>query len=405
MRPARNSNTSVWHSRNSMQVQGVAPNRALIATEAIAEGTSIEIETDISTAQYALLRQHWTTHCQFCLTRARGEGVIRCACGAVHCDAQCKRKSSHTQECVKLERLKLEIEKHIDISDIVLLARAYGTLSSHVKDLAIIPSVKQEISTDPTCARISALANKLYSRVPEDAEKTHRVQAQFRANNFMICDESLQPIAQLIAPRAALLNHSCAPNVCATYALSASCAPRQIFVALRDISVGEELVHSYVDACHPPYVRAQSLKNRYGFECACARCTNPYEIDLECTLNIRGELDRACGEFLHQSVNLLSSLRRHYISDPRKEIDALASLVKQAKERLHPNHWFMRMVAVQLMQACLVTGDTGDTRTAAALNRYLLERDLKALCSRVHPQIVMETQIMHELEMVLQENE
>lgn len=388
-----------------MQVQGVAPNRSLIATEAIAEGTLLEVETELASTQYVLLRPHWTTHCQFCLTHARGEGVIRCACGAVHCDAQCKQRSAHARECVKLERLKREIEKHIDISDIVLLARAYGTLSSHVRDLAMIAAVKHRLSTDPACARVSALARLLYSRVPENAEKTLGVQAQFRANNFMICDESLQPIAQLVAPRAALLNHSCAPNVCATYALSAGCAPRQLFVALRDISAGEELVHSYVDACHPPHVRAQSLKTRYGFDCACARCAIPYEIDRECTLNIRGELDRECGEFLQKSMNLLSSLRRHYISDPRKEINALTSLAKQAKERLHPNHWLMRLLAVQLMQACLVTDDTGDTRNAARLNRYLLERDLKALCSHVHPQIVMEAQIARELEMLLHEIE
>ena len=42
-------------------------------------------------------------------------------------------------------------------------------------------------------------------------------------------------------------------------------------VALKDIEIGEELVHTYIDNEEPYDIRKEDLKE-YGFECDCPKC-------------------------------------------------------------------------------------------------------------------------------------
>ena len=68
--------------------------------------------------------------------------------------------------------------------------------------------------------------------------------------------------------RTALLNHSCIPNCILAYAGGVDLHVR----TTREIHCGEELCHSYTDLCTPTRLRARALRNKYGFECTCARC-------------------------------------------------------------------------------------------------------------------------------------
>ena len=70
---------------------------------------------------------------------------------------------------------------------------------------------------------------------------------------------------------AALTNHSCQPNVRARLA-GTQCAPEIAFTALRDISAGEEIFVSYIDAGQSFAARRERLTATYGFHCRCARC-------------------------------------------------------------------------------------------------------------------------------------
>lgn len=44
---------------------------------------------------------------------------------------------------------------------------------------------------------------------------------------------------------------------------------------LRDVRVGEELCHSYIELCQPAVQRQQKLRDSYGFDCKCNQCTDP----------------------------------------------------------------------------------------------------------------------------------
>ncbi|KAK6511136.1 hypothetical protein TWF481_000058 [Arthrobotrys musiformis] len=74
-----------------------------------------------------------------------------------------------------------------------------------------------------------------------------------------------------IFPQSARLNHSCSPNVFHRYN---PVIDRLTVHALRDIKVGEELLTSYIDICHPTAVRRHILKH-WGFRCRCSACDSP----------------------------------------------------------------------------------------------------------------------------------
>jgi hypothetical protein len=70
-------------------------------------------------------------------------------------------------------------------------------------------------------------------------------------------------------PAFALLNHSCAPT--ATHYV---CGSTMVVRSTADLSAGDEVTISYLgrEAFAPAGERRAALRERYGFECACARC-------------------------------------------------------------------------------------------------------------------------------------
>lgn len=103
-------------------------------------------------------------------------------------------------------------------------------------------------------------------------EQATDILLRFQMNSFYISDELFTPVAAGVFTLGSLFNHSCVPNIAATFI-----EDRQIVVfrALRDIAPGEELVHSYVDLARCTRERRVLLKKDYNFDCACFYCTSP----------------------------------------------------------------------------------------------------------------------------------
>ena len=73
-------------------------------------------------------------------------------------------------------------------------------------------------------------------------------------------------------PLTCLMNHSCEPNAEVRFEDAGPGAGVVAAVhALREIRVGEELRHSYVDETRPVFLRAADLA-AFGFRCDCGRC-------------------------------------------------------------------------------------------------------------------------------------
>ena len=111
----------------------------------------------------------------------------------------------------------------------------------------------------------------------------------FQKNNFGIVNNLHSPIGEGVYPCAALLNHSCNPNCILRYKLGVQyCEGQQKYhqpilqiIACRDIDIGEELCHSYVDLALCTEERQNRLLDTHGFVCACKRCKKG-----ECTVEL-----------------------------------------------------------------------------------------------------------------------
>lgn len=88
------------------------------------------------------------------------------------------------------------------------------------------------------------------------------------------CFEEAESQAYTIMWLPSFLNHSCLPNL----RLSRNAACIHSFVALRDISAGEELTLSYIDDTELQdciSLRRKTFLQRRGFECLCPLCVAP----------------------------------------------------------------------------------------------------------------------------------
>jgi hypothetical protein len=88
-----------------------------------------------------------------------------------------------------------------------------------------------------------------------------------RLNAVGIFDEYGDELGCVLAPLAAMVNHSCLPN-CQVMVEYGQCR----LVALRDIAAGEELSYSYVSLQGGEEDRKRSIKDTWQFSCRCERC-------------------------------------------------------------------------------------------------------------------------------------
>lgn len=103
---------------------------------------------------------------------------------------------------------------------------------------------------------------------------------QFTSNSFTLATPSLSPIGVAISPLAALINHSCNPNVAVVFPRFSSAREEPLIhvVAIQDIQANSELFTSYIDITLPRSQRQNDLKETYNFTCECELCkpsTNP----------------------------------------------------------------------------------------------------------------------------------
>ena len=107
------------------------------------------------------------------------------------------------------------------------------------------------------------------------ADITVKLREVYESEGFpaMMMDEFNIPLPVVIGSghysTVARLNHSCDPNI---EWRSVDGTNKLEFVALRDISEGEELFISYIDQTKSREDRNAELKSLYGFTCTCVRC-------------------------------------------------------------------------------------------------------------------------------------
>ena len=100
---------------------------------------------------------------------------------------------------------------------------------------------------------------------------------KFHSNNFSIFNSVLTSFAAGVYPYAALLNHSCAPNCIVRFQIQSKQRPILEIVAAKDIQMGDELCHSYIDIIQGlNHGTDKILNQQYGWpSCGCSTCRCP----------------------------------------------------------------------------------------------------------------------------------
>jgi len=104
--------------------------------------------------------------------------------------------------------------------------------------------------------------------LPNEIKKLLKI-IQYNAH-YILFDRS--PVALGLFPLTSMLNHSCDPNAAHYFVRQNNTPPELVFVAIRDIRVGEEVCYSYIPLYQSTASRNEQLNACYGFKCICRRC-------------------------------------------------------------------------------------------------------------------------------------
>lgn len=91
-------------------------------------------------------------------------------------------------------------------------------------------------------------------------------------NSFATYTSDLTAVGISLSTVAAMINHSCNPNVAIVYPNGPGADRPMHVVAIKDIEAGEELTTFYIDVSDPVDIRQDLLQKRYGFRCTCDLC-------------------------------------------------------------------------------------------------------------------------------------
>ena len=259
--------------------------RCAIATTALPAGTIVRA---FSGKPYAsvLLPSQRERHCAACFKDTHSvKRLLRCGrCKwARYCSGCCQKAAwiAHKHECAALTDAACELHRLADApaADCLLVGRCLwrrhdANLSEAGDDDLAFDALEPGVpsASDYALGRLAASISGLLppaASLEASAEAAARLMSTFERNNFGVLNDLLSVVGAGCYPRAALLNHSCAPNCALAF--------DGLTVEIRTmaaVAAGEELCHAYVELCQPTGARRETLRSRYGFECACSRCVD-----------------------------------------------------------------------------------------------------------------------------------
>lgn len=124
--------------------------------------------------------------------------------------------------------------------------------------------------------RIAAEAREILplSYQPEDPSELEQVLSRIDCNKFGLYADKGEVVGSSLHPSASFVNHSCLPN-----AFSQIVGDELKLYTLYPVEAGEELNISYIEPELPLKERRTNLKETYGFDCICRRCSREAQKD------------------------------------------------------------------------------------------------------------------------------
>ncbi|KAJ3396032.1 SET and MYND domain-containing protein 3 [Lobulomyces angularis] len=200
------------------------------------------------------------------ITTLERKFVNRSICFANECQLM-DWKDSHSLLCSEVVDPELEMLVKLKLKD--TQDTIYNTLMDHSDSNVPLYKKNQDIFFEKSKLAIKTLKKKKNKNfLFDDKFNFIRDLNIFKFNNFNLTDFQFFSIAEGCFPLGSLFNHSCCPNMFVGYRLD-----EQSFFSLRDIEIGEELFHTYIDPLIPKEERRNALFEKYNFWCECERCS------------------------------------------------------------------------------------------------------------------------------------
>eukprot|EP00668_Euglena_longa_P000247 GGOE01000333.1.p1 GENE.GGOE01000333.1~~GGOE01000333.1.p1 ORF type:complete len:325 (+),score=75.25 GGOE01000333.1:447-1421(+) len=212
-------------------------------------------------------------------------------------------------------------------------------------------------------------------RTPMSLEAVAELLCQMDCNNFAIWDDLLFTYAMGVYPTGALVNHSCAPTCVVMYDPATHV---QTFRCLRDVAVGEEITHAYLDIALPRPLRRSKLHQQYQFQCVCPSCGEGLEDnrgDSQLPALDTPTVDETDREFMRAASARARGISFQYPAP--ESLRMLAEAYPVYRRRLPPEHVDRMSLTCHYLNLCL---ETSDWATALPL----CEEVIKAY-SRLYP--------------------
>ena len=187
-------------------------------------------------------------------------GVLQCrGCSSLVCSPECGQ-TWHAGECPALLSLPLP------------LPTPSPALWLNILRLQRSPDPRLALLAGDSRGKQGEYSELTTTRLGIPPAEAARLQAVLASNTFR------NATARCLCPVMAMVNHSCEPNCRVYWAASSNPAHhRLVLEARRDLRAGEELTITYCCSLLATPARQAKLRTSKGFECVCARCSDPGE--------------------------------------------------------------------------------------------------------------------------------
>ncbi|KIM40724.1 hypothetical protein M413DRAFT_446114 [Hebeloma cylindrosporum] len=160
--------------------------------------------------------------------------------------------------------------------------------------------------------------------------------SRFTTNTFTVSTPSLAPLGSCVSPAVALINHSCDPNAVVVFPRATETAkgdePLMQVIALKNISVDDEILTAYIDTTLPRDLRQKHLRETYHFTCGCNLCAPPTDASVDWREAMW--CPKKCGGICPLPTEQNSLVRCSKCQAPVRDTDAVLDAVRVGQEGL-----------------------------------------------------------------------
>lgn len=316
-----------------------------------------------------LLEELRFQRCAYCFATLpenslRFDSIPKCPYSMLFCSALCRRRAKETllyseESCIS--RLYRHQPPPKLLPTAVLVYRVLVALRHHPEKQSDVENLQWSSTRDSTSLELDQdsyhhsqtvialvtamvrLSDPQLSMALPGAIEIQKMINRIKINGFSISDGESIGIGIGLYATASSMNHSCRPNVVATFLYGKQHLPSLVLTSCDHIPKGSELCISYIDNAAPRSIRSTNLRKNYFFQCQCERCQD--DEDEQRTSGIKAGSDQ------DQVQKMTTSIA----GGPKGlSVEALDWIWNLAKKNCTIDSWYVQESGDNLVAAILV---------------------------------------------------